>query len=40
MANDFIAGSLGGASGILAGYPFDTVKVSNMFQSNVSIVKT
>ena len=28
MALDIIAGSVAGASGILAGYPFDTVKGS------------
>ena len=27
MALDFAAGCIGGASGILVGYPFDTVKV-------------
>ena len=27
MAKDFIAGSFAGATGMLAGYPFDTVKV-------------
>lgn len=37
MAQDFLAGSCGGASGILAGYPFDTVKV--LIQNQVEPVR-
>ena len=37
MPQDFIAGGCAGASGILAGYPFDTVKV--LIQNQVKPIR-
>lgn len=36
MASDFIAGCVGGAAGVLAGHPLDTVKVRLQTQSHVT----
>ncbi|XP_071488931.1 mitochondrial basic amino acids transporter-like [Diadema setosum] len=36
MAADFIAGTIGGAAGVLVGHPFDTVKVRLQMQSSLA----
>jgi len=39
-AHDFVAGTIGGLAGLVAGHPLDTVRVRMQAQSGVSVYHT